>query len=87
MKAPLVTCLLDGGWAAVVGVAVRVVARGKRKMKVDSSPVVGFEEGVIGGRQFALYTANGNHYVFKIDGTFEGYTPHAADFVSATDYR
>jgi len=81
-KTPLVVCLLDGGWTQCVGVAIRVVARSKRKLKIDSSPVVAFAESTMGGT-FELWTANGNVYSFALDGRHKGTIPNSVPAASA----
>jgi len=78
--APVVACLLDGGWTHVDGVARRVVCRSKRKLRVDSSPVIAWADGV---GSFELWTANGNVYVFDVDGTPLGYIPNSVPAAGA----
>lgn len=74
---PLVVCLLDGGWTQLTGTALYVVARGRRKMKVNGSPVVG-DSSWFAGSTFTLVCANGLEYTFGLDGGCLGVIPDSA---------
>lgn len=68
---PTVTCLLDGGWTVVSGAAIRVCARSRRKMKVDSQQVVGVRLSNLSST-FTLLVPSGDEHEFDVDGTYKG---------------
>jgi len=73
-NAPVVTCLLDGGWSVVTGAAIAAVARSRRKMKVDAQQVVGWRSPV--GGTFSLMIPSGDEFSFALDGRFLGRIPN-----------